>query len=457
MNIILRNFCIAMLLLGVIMQAQSLPRVLVINQKNIPLIFEHSSLIPTAFIRLSFLGAGSIRDSKPSLALIASSMLSRGTKTLGFSKFSEELESRAIDLDIYAGNDTLNIQINFLKEKQEDALRLLAQLFQDPNLTQEELKKVQEESINKLVAKQNDFDYLANNQLYEILFKNTPLASFPTKEDIQNIQLEDIKKYIQNLNLSQLVLVIGGDIQIQDLVAQNQDDTRPSLQKVLSNLQNGSPPKDVHYEANPHTKTQYLYKDTQQAYIYFGSPFKVENLQADSYKAKVMGFILGSSGFGSRLMDEIRVKRGMAYSAYMRISTGKIANYSIGYVQTKLQNQDAVIKLIQEVVGNFVQNGATQEELDSAKQFLLGSQPLRRETLSQRLDREFINYYLGLPLDFDSKELEQIAHLTLEELNNYIKSHTEIKQLSFSVLTNKENKEKVNQSNNLDSIKLLRE
>lgn len=411
------------------MRAQDSIQTIEIKGVKIPVIFEHSSLVPTGFIQLSFIGGGSISDEDHTgLALTSAKILNEGTKAIGTIKFAEELDKRAIGLNAYEGLDTLNIQLNFLKEKQEDAIKLLSELLVDPNLTQETLKKVKGKIINDLLAKENDFDYLADNELSKILFEGTPLAQVPTQESIQAINLGDIEAYLsKNLTLSRLVLVLGGDM--------DEHSTLQALHPILAQLKIGEKSYTPHYEASNDNKTETTYKQTQQAYIYFGSPFDISDLQAESYKAKILNFVLGGSGFGSRLMEEVRVKRGLAYSAYMRVSTSKVISYASGYLQTKLENQEEAIKIVRQVIANFVQNGITQEELDSAKNFLLGSEPLRSETLAQRLDRKFTDYYLGLPLNFSALQLKQIEAVTLEEMNTYIKSHTELNDLSFSVLT----------------------
>ncbi|MFW2443105.1 insulinase family protein, partial [Aliarcobacter butzleri] len=91
-------------------------------------------------------------------------------------------------------------------------------------------------------------------------------------------------------------------------------------------------------------------------------------------------------------------------------------------------------ELISKLVDEFVENGVTQEELTAAKNFLLGSEPLRNETLAQRLNKSFTLYYRGLDQDYSKKELEKIQNLKLEDLNNYIKSHKEINNLTFSIV-----------------------
>lgn len=433
----MKNLTMGLLLfLGVQMNAhtsQDSIKYYEINDTKIPVISEVSPILPTGFIQLVFIGGGNIDDKdKIGLSRMGASLLNEGTKELGATKFSELLEERAIGLSASAGLETLNIELNYLKDEQNKAIKFLGDLLKSPNLTETALKKIQTRATANLLNKQNDFDYIANTELSTLLFKNTPLKqpALGTIKSIQNIKLTDIKNYLKNnLVLKRLVIVMGGDMDINKTLA--------SLKPILSVLPLGEENKKHRYEANSLSEEKIIYKPTQQAYIYFGSPFKIDDLSAESYKAKVLSFVLGSSGFGSRLMEEIRVKRGLAYSAYLRVVTGKIISYTTGLLQTQLQNQDESIALVKKVINEFTQKGITQQELDDAKNFLLGSEPLRRETLSQRLSAKFHNYYLGLPLDFNKTQLEQIKNLTLKEINDYIYTHLEIKNLSFAIVTKK--------------------
>ncbi len=142
------------------------------------------------------------------------------------------------------------------------------------------------------------------------------------------------------------------------------------------------------------SSTKTIFKDTKQAYIYFGAPYFMEVNSTKRVYGKIASFILGSSGFGSRMMEEIRVKRGLAYSAYSRFIVNKTHSYFSGYLQTKLESADEAKKVVKELVKNFIQNGVTQEELESAKKFFLGSEPLRNETLSQKINRDFRNFMM---------------------------------------------------------------
>lgn len=426
----MKKICLLLCLLGGIMFGANVKSI-TISGVEVPIIYEQSSIIPTGAIQLVFANSGSAYNNNiHGLSYLSSKILNEGTKDLGGVGFAQLLEEKAISLSISSSQEFLEFSLDFLKEQEDDSINLLSLLLDSPNFTQDALQKVKDRAMASLLAKESDFDYLASSGLSQILFKNTPLQypSQGTLASIQSITLDQIQTFLKNsLTLNHLYIVIGGDLDI--------DATLKKLVLVLQKLPAGTPKNTQTYQANPNPQTKTQYKQTQQAYIYFGAPFNLKNYQEQSHKVKVMSFILGASGFGSRMMEEIRVKNGLAYSAYLRINLTSLANYASGYLQTKVANQNQSIELVKKVVSDFIANGATQEELDSAKKFLLGSEPLRNETLSQRLSTAFANYYKGLPLDYNQQELEKIKNLTLNELNTFIKSHKEILQMSFSIVT----------------------
>nr|WP_121022051.1 pitrilysin family protein [Helicobacter vulpis] len=382
-------------------------------------------------IRLMFIGGGNLRDKdKYGLSKLSAEMLNEGTKELGSVKFAEQLEQLAITLDTDIRLESLHIDLGFLKEYQQKAIGYLHDLLLSPNLTASALEKVQKNMVANALTKMSNFDYIAQLELNKILFANTPLAhpAVGTPKSIQSISLEDVKKRLEDaLDIERLIIVMGGDM--------DTDKTLEQLKPLLEALPSNKPFFTPHFSTAQKAQEKIIYKDTQQAYIYFGSPFHMKDLEKELPLAKVMSFVLGSSGFGSRLMDAVRVKGGLAYSAYMRVQLSRIINCATGYLQTKLENQDKSIALVKQVVKEFVQKGITQEELEGAKKFLLGSEPLANETLGKRLNTKFHNFYLGLPLNYDKIMLERIKNLKLEEINAYIKSHPEVADLSFSILT----------------------
>ncbi|MGL2521621.1 M16 family metallopeptidase [Helicobacter pylori] len=421
------------LLLGVFMglQASALTHQ-EINQAKVPVIYEENHLLPMGFIHLAFRGGGSLSDKNQlGLAKLFAQVLNEGTKELGAVGFAQLLEQKAISLNVDTSTEDLQITLEFLKEYEDEAIARLKELLKSPNFTQNALEKVKTRMLAQLLQKESDFDYLAKLTLKQELFTNTPLANaaLGTKESLQKIKLDDLKQqFAKVFELNKLVVVLGGDLKVNQ--------TLNRLNNALNFLPQGKAYEEPYFETSAKMGEKILYKDTEQAFVYFGAPFKIKDLKQDLAKSKVMMFVLGG-GFGSRLMEKIRVQEGLAYSVYIRSNFSKVAHFASGYLQTKLSTQAKSVALVKKIIKEFIEKGMTQQELDDAKKFLLGSEPLRNETISSRLNTTYNYFYLGLPLDFNQTLLDQIQKMSLKEINDFIKEHTEINDLTFAIVSNK--------------------
>ncbi|RDU67673.1 insulinase family protein [Helicobacter didelphidarum] len=430
----IKQLCIFLILLGASVMSATDNKVQYIqmNGVKIPVISEFSNNIPIGHVEIVFVGGGNVfNPSKQPLSEVSKNLLNYGTKELGNVGFASLLESKAIGLSATTTGTTLNFELDFLKEYEDFAYTQLASLLSNPNLTPKALKDIQVKLRASLMSKSADFDYQARVLLHKNIFAKTPLA-YPSlgnsANEIDSVTLQDVQNYLDtNLVLERMIIVIGGDLDIQKSLAK--------LQKILEKLPRGKKVDIPHYTIKT-TPIKTLKKDTQQAFIYFASPLQLQSIRDEAYKAQVAGFILGSSGFGSRLMEEIRVKRGLAYSAYMYPNITRVSVYFTGQMQTALDKQDEAIKITQDILKEFVAKGVTQEELDSAKQFILGNKPLREETLEQRLNAKFMNYYNDLPLDYREEFIKKVEQLSLTTLNEYIKLHPEIAELTFAIIRN---------------------
>ena len=403
---------------------------LTINTTKVPLIFEEDKNLPIISMQLIFKNSGSLTDKKDGLVKLTAKLLNEGTLKDGSTGFATKLESRAISLGTHAGKETFVIELNSLKSEFSYGIKLLKELLKDPNYTQETLEKIKTQTIGSLKRKESDFDYISSLQMKGMLFPNTPLAkaSLGTVNSVEAIKLNDIKEHVAtHLGLENAIVVMGGDI--------SEKEAQSLLKEVLLVLPHVTSQEIPTMKPLAQQKVKKTIKKSEQAYVYFGATLDVAYDSKERYLAQVTSFILGSSGFGSRLMEEIRVKKGLVYSVYSRFSINKTHSYFSGYLQTKIETGDEAVKSVKDVVQLFLDKGVTQEELSSAQQFIIGSEPLRNETLSQRLGRAFQEFYTNRPLGTSVENLKKIEAMKLDELNAFIKKHKEIAQISFSVLT----------------------
>jgi predicted Zn-dependent peptidase len=378
-----------------------------IKESKVPVVFEEEKYLPIVSIQLIFKNAGHLSNTKDGLADMSARLMNEGTSKEGSVGFATKLDAHAVEIGAHVGRESFVIEVSSLKSEFPYAVERLEELLKDPNFTQEALDQIKHQKIGWLTQKKSDFDYIAGSSLRATLFKGSALARpyDGTLESIENMSLEDIQTFIStHLGYNNAIGVVGGDITL--------DEAQGYLTKLLALLPKVEEKEEKSIQASNKKEVVLIDEDTQQAYIYFGAPFNYSYKEKDQYLAKIAEYLLGGAGFGSRLMEEIRVKRGLTYGVYSSFRRTKPVSYLSGYMQTKLSTQDEAKDLIQEVVDTFVKEGITQKELEDTKNFLLGSEPLRTETLSQRLHRAYNDYYYGRPLDF-SKAITMADRLIL--------------------------------------------
>lgn len=392
---------------------------------NIPLLYEFDSSMPVVNFKLIFKASGSVANGKfPGLANLVAKMLNEGTSKLGVSEFANLLELKAVNLTVFSGFETFGFEINTLKENFDYGLNLLINLLKDPNFTQKTLDKIKTLIKGEIASNNTDFDYLSRTELNRLLYENTSLEypQIGTLESIDKIGLNEVKEFFNALFLENLFIVLAGDIK------ENID-----LNELLNCFKNGNKNELPFIKTSDEKKLSFVKKQVEQAYIYFGAPYDVK--KDEIFKANVAIFIFGSSGFGSRLMEEIRVKRGLAYSIYARVDFGLSSSKIWGYMQTKNESKDDAINVIKSEFLKFVKDGVSQDELNSAKNFLLGSVVLQKETMFGRINIKQKEFYMGEEFGEFERTLKKIKALNLDDLNNFIKVHDEILNLSFSVVS----------------------
>jgi len=404
-----------------------------VKGSKVPVIYEQEKYLPIVSIQLVFKNAGHLSNTKDGLADMSARLMNEGTSKEGSVGFATKLDAHAVEIGAHVGRESFVIEVSSLKSEFPYAVDRLEELLKDPNYTDDALDHIKHQKIGWLTQKKSDFDYIAGTSLRETLFKGSVLARpyDGTPESIESISLEDIQTFISmHLGYNNAIGVVGGDITL--------DEAQGYLTKLLDVLPKVEVKEVESIQASDKKEVVLINEDTQQAYIYFGAPFHYSYKEKDQYLAKIAEYLLGGAGFGSRLMEEIRVKRGLTYGVYSSFRRTKPVSYLSGYMQTKLSTQNEAKELIQEVVDTFVKEGITQKELDDTKKFLLGSEPLRIETLSQRLHRAYDDYYYGRPLDFSKEQLKKIESVTLDEVNAFIKAHKELSDITYSIVTKKE-------------------
>jgi zinc protease len=155
--------------------------------------------------------------------------------------------------------------------------------------------------------------------------------------------------------------------------------------------------------------------ESAQAHVFIGQP-GIARQHPDFLALTVGNYVLGGGGFVSRLTEQVREKRGLSYSVYSYFSPGQHAGaFTVG-LQTRPDQAAQAIEVATQVVTDFVQNGPTEQELQAAKNFLIGGFALRLDSNRKLMDNLSNIAWFDLPLDYLDHWTELVDKITAGDI-----------------------------------------
>lgn len=333
-------------------------------------------------------------------------------------EFYIDLESKAIEIIASAGECDFTFNIICLKKQLENCLKAFKQMLDFNDF--KDLEKIKFKIKNYFLAEFQEYDSLAKMKLYENFFK----APFKNSKygDFDNFNDEDFKNYIKNLKNQANKIVISADLNETEL---------NNIRQFLNN-------KNINYDTLEYNKSFFLKenKNISRSFIRICSPCIISS-KKEKVAMSLAGFILGG-GFGSRITEEIRVKRGLAYTAYAMLAAIKQSYFFTGLLQTKLSSEKEAIKIIKDEFNKIIDFGINIDEFNKAKEFLIGSEILKYATIEKRHNIACSEIFSNYDLGESRKNIEILKALSLNECNEILSKKQEIEDLSFFVVSKNE-------------------
>ena len=398
----------------------AMPRVerVVLPNQLVLLVGEDHSL-PLVTLRL-LMDSGSRRDppGKEGVANLTAKGLLLGTSTYSVTAFREVLDFMGASLTSWAGRDNTTLGLRVLKKDLDKGFDLFMEVFTQPTFPQEEIQRQVEKTLAAIQSAEDRPGEIARKAFQRTLFSNNPYGHpvEGTRESLSHITREAVLQFHKTYyHPNNAILAIVGDITIEEV--------RAKLIPRLSQWPIGKVP-DEHFTARftKEPKTVKIDRNISQANLILGHK-GISRKNPDYYAATVMNYILGGGGFGSRLFEEIRVKRGLAYSVASYFDTGKYPGSFQISLQTKNASAQEAISLLRQEMERIRREPVSEEELDKAKKYLIGSFPLRLDTQS-KLARVITQIeYHDLGLDYCEKYPSYINAVTREDVLRVAKSY----------------------------------
>jgi zinc protease len=342
------------------------------------LVEDHTN--PIIAMEVSFRG-GSVLDpeAKPGVAAMTAGLLDEGAGPYDSKAFQEKLEDLALTLNFDAGRDSLRGHLKTLTPNRDTAFDLFRLALTQPRFAKEPVERIRNQMLTGLMREAQDPNAQAQRRWFETMFAGHPYArsSNGTLASVKTIQVGDIRAYARRqLTRDRLIIGVVGDITPAEL-SRLLDSTFPGLPVGGDNA--ALAPALTEASPRPTGGLSVIDKDNPQAVAVFGAP-GIKRDDPDWYAAYLMNYILGGGGFSSRLTEEVREKRGLAYSVYSYLAPMKQAGILIGGVATENGRIAESLGLIKGEFRRMRDLGPRDEELANAKTYVNGSFPLQLDS-----------------------------------------------------------------------------
>ena len=345
----------------------------------------------------------------PGEYLLMNRLLLKGTTNYSSEKLSSILDENAIDLYTEMKHDYLRFRFVALNEDFELALSVLSDIIK--NSTFEEFEKERVKLKGELLAELDSAKVKVSDLFSKTIYKNHFYGNSYTTilDNIDKVTIEDVKNsYAEIIQNSKKTLAVVGDIEpepVNELLNKYLSDIEGSLE-IDSNIPTPSVTK---YEYAELTKD-----DAQQAQIIQG--WQVASIDSEDYpKLMLLNIILGASGLSSRLFLELREKKGLAYTVRTSYEVHAKASVFSIYIGTEPSNIEISINGFHEEIDKIKNILVSEEELQNAKNNLIGKQQFITETNSQQANLMAYYAILGKPFNYQETIINKIRAISSEE------------------------------------------
>ncbi len=386
--------------------------------------FVENHELPILDVQVDFVAGAALDPSgKAGLAGMTRGLLDAGTGDLD----EEQIAGRLVDLGaIISGSgdfdrSALNLRTLSSKTEKDGALDLLQLLLNKPTFPDAVLTREKAQAIAALQQADTQPESLAAKRFAAAIYPDHPYGASPTVESVTAINRGDLVVFHQkNYSAGRAVVSIMGDV--------SRHEAEVIAQRLTENLPAGEAAAAVPQVKLPQRETIRIPHPAAQSHILVGAP-AVKRGDPDYFALLVGNYSLGGGGFVSRLMNEVREKRGYAYDVHSYFAPRKLEGpFEIG-LQTKRSQTNDALKVVESTVSGFLKTGPTESELKAAKQNLVDGLALRIDSNAKILGYLSTIGFYGLPLDYLDTFPAKVNAVTAAQVRDAFARHVQLEHL----------------------------
>ena len=373
------------------------------------------------FVTLELLIDGGSRSDPPGqegLSYLTAKGLLLGTSLHSAAFINEEIDYLGASISASAGKDYSTLTLRVLKKDLDKGLDIFAEVLTRPVFPDDEVRREKEKAIAEIQAEDDQPGEVAEREFLKALFQSSPYGHpvNGTKESVPKITRDSIDRFYKSYyRPNNCILAVSGDISAEEV--------KTKLLPRFNAISAGEVPQVSFtsvFAKGPETIK--INREITQANIIIGNE-GISRGNPDFYAVSVMNYILGGGGFASRLVEEIRNRRGLAYSIASFFDAGKYPGSFQIVLQTKNASAREAISLAIQQMELIRKEPVSDKEIDGAKKYLIGNFPMLIDTQAKLTDFLLRAQYFGLGLDFPEKYPSLIRSITKEDVLRVAKKY----------------------------------
>ena len=440
MKLIKQSCCAIIFVFGFLQSAQAiLPIEKLDSVKGAKAYLVQTQALPMLDIEIS-IDAGDRFDptGKSGLASMTAELMSYGARSskgaLSEAQIADEIADLGANFGISVGGERAVIRIRSLSRKDlcDRAVQLASAMLSAPTYDAKILEREKQRAITGLLEAETKPESVLERRFRKSVYGNYPLAESPSVKSVGSVSVSDLVRFHQQFYRGDRIIVsIVGDV--------SPAEARKIVEVLLKNVpQSGAAiPNLPQFERSPIepivSRQIYIPFDSQQAHIAIGMT-AITRSNPDYFPLIVGNYILGGGGFVSRLMSEVREKRGLAYSVFSYFAPSKDTGIFQAGLQTRGDQAALALEVMNSTIANFIANGPTPSELQAAKANLVNGFPLRIDNNRKLLDNVSSIAWNDLPLDALETWTAKVDAVTLEQVSAAFQRYLAMDRMKIVVL-----------------------
>ncbi|WOE79286.1 pitrilysin family protein [Pseudomonas protegens] len=382
-------------------------------------LFVEARELPMFDMRLIF-AAGSSQDGNTSgLALLTNAMLNEGVPGKDVGAIAQGFESLGADIGNGAYKDMAVVSLRSLSavDKRQPALKLFAEVVGKPTFPADSLARIKNQLLAGFEYQKQNPGKLASLELMQRLYGSHPYAhaSEGNAKSVPGISLAQLQAFhAKAYTAGNVVIALVGDL--------SRSDAEAIAAQVSAALPKGPALAKVEQPTEPKASIGHIEFPSSQTNLLLAQ-LGIDRDDPDYAAVSLGNQILGGGGFGTRLMSEVREKRGLTYGVYSGFTPMQARGPFMINLQTRAEMSEGTLKLVQDVFADYLKNGPTQKELDDAKRELAGSFPLSTASNADIVGQLGAMGFYNLPLSYLEDFMRQSQALTVEQVKAAMNKH----------------------------------